>query len=214
MSTLIYSSGSLAVGADTPLSTFDANWNVLTGGFNLTVRTATSDIRGATGGSDANRWVGTTVVDQRIILASLFSGASNSFPGLRVRTGTALGSGYLAQWNGGAGNITILRVTAGPTFTTIATGGVVANSTTYNHPFFKATGSGSSVLLEWGDDTNTGPFSFSDTNAARWTSGQPGLDIFETSTSFTCAFGTIQIFDEALTGHGILLAGQRNRSIV
>lgn len=214
---LVYGPDAFTVGADVVLSTYNAVWTKLVNGSapELTIIAASDDLRKPTpdsGNSSSSVYNGTLSTEQTIY-SDIFSGATSCFAALYARKGTTHSSaGYLAQWDSG-GTIILYRVTAGPTFTTIATNGTVAINTTYLNCFIKVSGVGATVTINYGDDTN-GAFTFGDTDAARILTGKVGFDTFDGGATGSMAFDNVRVYDDSLGGHGVLLAGQRNRSIV
>jgi hypothetical protein len=187
--TLVYGPQAFTVGSDINLDTFDANWVKVRGGAEeLRVAQATDDVRiPVSGGSGcSNRWVGSALTDQRI--TGTCKTGSGGFPGFWARA-DADGNGYTAEWDAAANNIVLYRVTgasggAGGTYVELGTAaGSVAASTTYTGCYLKATGT-NPVILEVGDDTN-GPdvVPFSDSDAARHQTGQPGVAVASSDSS-------------------------------
>lgn len=182
--TLLYGPDDFIVGADTRLRLYNAQWTTPPGAIPLGdvwVIAATHDLRDIlVADSSTGIWNGpgtTAVVDQRIT-GTIFSGLNGAFPALMCRCDAQRFEAYVCQWAPSLGVITLYRVTANG-FTNIATGGIVAASTTYPGAYLKATGT-NPVVIEAGDNIN-GPAAilFSDANAARKQTGQPGVDIFD-----------------------------------
>lgn len=198
MPTKVYGTEAFTVGADSTLNAYAAAWTTFGSSADPSVRASTDDLRyNGTGVGARAKWTGTVNADQKIVATIKTGGATQSYPALTVRMGANFISGYLAQWSPQLGTITVYRVTG--SYTQIATLGTVANNTTYTNCYLKATGSGATVTIEFGDDTN-GFTTFNDTDAARFTTGQPGVDIYEGTTALTSALDDIEIWDMAAGG--------------
>jgi hypothetical protein len=206
MATKVYGPDAFTVGADVNLEVYDAaNWaaNAVSVGGTQKVMAATDDVR-VTPVSTASitRYIGITLVAQRIVGdIKLLSSVNAPFPGLRNRSATTEQDGYLAEWDNSAvqQKINLYRVTGGasPVFTLIASGGLVDGSAANNYlgGYLKATGT-NPVALEAGDNTNGVAITTSDSNAARYQSGQPGLSIYNDG-ALACGIDNVEVWDES-----------------
>lgn len=204
MALRVYGPEPFNVGADTNLDTFDANWVKISPGSAgwtgvMSVRTATNDVRvNAASATATYRRSTPTVLDERIVAKIL--AATSNYPGLYTRQDIT-GPAYLVEWQALENVMTLYRVTFSggvPTYTSIATGGNVANGATYVGAFVKVTGI-SPCHIEFGDNTN-GVFTFDDSNAARMQSGQPSLSLSTGAAGLAIAIDDVEIYDEALSG--------------
>lgn len=216
MSVKVYGTDAFTVGADTFLSAYNANWvNDSVGAAELKVFTATNDVRKTNTGSNSIATYSGTLSTEHRIKCDIFSGNTGAFPALWVRKQVSPNkqSGYLVQWDSG-GTIILYRVAPDATFTVVQTNGTVAVATLYTGAYAQASGIGATVTITYGDATN-GNFTFNDGNAARWITGKVGFEVFDSTGPIPdSSFDNMEIWDDSLGGHGILLAGQRNRSIV
>lgn len=195
--TLVYGPDAFTAANGTLLQTYNAQWVKIVTNGDLEIQ---SNALSAQSLQDAvvYGWNGATVTNGRVV-CNIYTGTNNAqFPGLVVRaTGTSVSNAvyYLAEWDNSANDIILYRVTAGGTFTSIASGGSVAQNTTYNNAYLKVTGT-NPVQLEAGDDTNgAAAVTFSDSAGNRITTGNVGLSEYsDTNRSATfdlCAIYTI-----------------------
>lgn len=205
----VYGADAFTVGADTNISTYDANWvqDSWVGSGVMQARASTDDVRVNSASPAIARWTGAILIGQSII-AKLIVTTGNIFPGLMVRaqknanagrTDDLARAGYLAEWDSTLNDVVLYRVLAAdstnPTFTVVAQGGAVATSATYTNCKIKATGT-NPVQLAVGDDTNGAGFlTFSDSNALRWQDGDAGLSI-QNDTFLACAIDDVEVWDE------------------
>jgi hypothetical protein len=196
VSTLIYGPDSFAVGADTNLDVYDANWSKVAGvGTGIMIARATTDELHVSGNGlgSGYRWLGSTPVDQRIV-AKLIA-ANNSYPGLTCRQ-AANSDAYLAEWQATEGHIALYRVSLNwATFTPLGTGGVVAHLTAYPGAYIKITGT-NPCHIEVGDSVNGVAITVDDSNAARYTSGAVGITTYPFIATEP-AVDDISIYNEA-----------------
>jgi hypothetical protein len=170
----------------------------------LSVRQSTDDVRTVTGAPCLARYIKDTLTDQRVKLTIKLGSTTDQFAGIMARDQSNR-NGYLVEWDTSVAAINLYRVTNGdtasPTFTLLAqSAGSDANiNTTYTGAYLKATGT-SPVLLDVGDDINgASRLTFSDSNAARWQTGQPGLSE-QTNTAFGFGEDDVEVWDEASAG--------------
>ena len=195
--TLLYSENFSSASTVEPLPTFDSDWSTDSIKAAHYVRNTTQNVSGTSGDSCADYWAGTGIVDDQSIHAdiAIATASGDTYPGLMVRM-SGTGEGYLAEWDPVGGTITLYRVRNNfADYDTLDTLGTISYSTTYTGAFLKATGSGSTVSITWGDDTN-GSSSYNDTNASRWTTGYPGLSTYQTTFTYSY-FDNIEIYDES-----------------
>jgi hypothetical protein len=197
MATQIYSD-TFTVGADAELDAYDADWvKVSANQDDVSVIAANDRLEGTNSvGNNADyTWTGQTVLEERI-QATLNAGSAWS--SLTVRGDLDMNN-YLAEWDSSSNAIILYRATgftggSGGSWTQVAFGGTVASSTTYTGAYLKATGT-NPVELEGGDDTNgAAAVTYSDSNAARHQSGQPGISMATNSGGW---IDNVEIWDEA-----------------
>ena len=197
MARLVYGPELFTVGSDTELHAYDPNWVSAGAAFGintLSVRASTDNVQMPTAGEGTGyRWMGVTLVDQRVI-ATLVTSAT-CIPGIIVRCDGSENC-YFAEWNVPDGHITLYRVLAG-TPTNIATGGTVT-AATYANCFVKVTGVGATVTITVGDDTNGTVITFGDTDGNRRTAGQPGLIGYD-DAGLSGSYDDVSIYDELST---------------
>jgi hypothetical protein len=195
MSITVYGPESFTVGADINLDTYDPNWSKITavGTGIMIVRAATDELHVSGNGLGSGyTWNGQTLLDQR--LTAKLIAANSSYPGITNRQ-IANSDGYLAEWQATEGLIHLYRVSASwVTFTSLATGGIVAHLTSYPNAYVKVTGT-NPCHITVGDDVNGEVIAIDDSNAPRYTSGQPGITTYPFIATEP-AIDDISIFDE------------------
>lgn len=185
---MIVLSDTFTVGADTNLGAY-GNWQVTLGAAgDLRVEESTDRVETVTASADLiYRWNGASTPTSGRVTADLHvrgalgDAAAQGWCSLAGRL-DANGNGYLASWAPFEGDIVIYRVTSnGGTFTEIArsAGQIVNGATTYTNAYLEITGTGATVAISAGDDTNgANAVTFNDTDAARHTTGLFGLHMF------------------------------------
>lgn len=211
MSVLRYGPETFTVGSNQNLNTFDANWvldsdpsNPMTA---MVIDAATDTIRfpggGANGTGHTWRGSGTPTGDQKILI-DIYSGASGDgpFAGLVLRSGGSTENRYLIEVDIPSAEWVLYRVTSGPTYTIIDTGGTVAQNTLYNCTG-KAIGTNPVVITLDEQINGAGVINFSDSNAARKTSGWVGISAYQSSGTSSLYLDNISIYDESASGQTV-----------
>lgn len=200
--TLIYSEDFSTTTTVESIASFDADWaKDSVASDNIYVSNTVARAIALAGSTTRSYWNGTGLVaDQSIHADVVLLAGTDLYPGLMVRM-SGSGEGYLAEWSAVDGAIILYRVTSDwGTFTQLGSNfGTVSASTTYTGAFLKATGTGATVTLEYGDDTNGTATPFDDTDASRHTSGYVGLTAYlpGTESNGDVAFDNLEIYDES-----------------
>lgn len=202
---LVYDSHPLTIGANTELATAQPNWvrvpNNSSAGSTLNQQTDGTIRQPVNFDATHYRWTGCTLVDQRI---EVDFDVANGTPFLSVRN-DANGNRYDGQWSPGDNFITIQRTTnngVDHAFLNTPGSGTVAASVAFRRAFMQAvTLDANTVRVTFGDDRN-GSFTYDDTDAARFLSGQPGVGIYN-NVANTCAIIRIRIYAVGAAGSRI-----------
>lgn len=188
---MIVHSDNFTVGTDTNFGAY-GSWAAALGAAGaMRVEEATDRVETVTLSADHwCRWngAGAPTGDQQItadVRAEHVDGSNYGACALLVRADGS-GNGYNAFWTPNGATIELYRVTGGgSTFTLIDSGGTVSAATTYTNAYLKATGTGGTVTLEGGDDTNgAAVVTFADTDAGRHTSGLCAVQVYATAAAY------------------------------
>lgn len=197
MPTLLYGPDAFTVGADTNLDTYDANWvkQGAPAGDTFSVRASTDDVRSLGTTSAYYRRTLNIPLDVSIH-ADVYQDGQGGI-GFEVRTTATPFNGYLFEYNTDNADLVLYRVTAGETYTLVASGGVLIVPATYIDAFLKVTGT-NPVHLEAGDNTNGTAITYDDSNAARYqAAGGVALSEGAGALALANAFDNVSVWDEA-----------------
>lgn len=198
MATRVYGPDAFTVGSDTELSAYNADWEQTGATTTIFCQASTDQLHAGNEAADNGdyRWNGQSLLEQKIIAGQL--NPASAWASLLVREDANM-NGYLVEWDAQSGAAILYRATgftggSGGSWTQLAQGGTVASDTVYNNAYLQALGT-NPVEIEAGDDSNGVALTYSDSDAARHQSGQPGISMDNLSPWLD----DIEVWDETPT---------------
>lgn len=190
MPTQVYTTA-FTVGSDQALPTFNADFvrEAGSGTDELTVDQALDRLEARFSGSihtplwASYRYNGASspTGDQEVLCTNLQSnGSDTAYCGVTLRHATGADTCYFMRVSG-TGEMEIVRRVAGVD-TVLASGGTIDQATDYTVTAARAVGTGATVDLTF-TITGEATVTYADTNAARLTSGQPGVELRQSGST-------------------------------